>query len=153
MPLSIFVLYLVVKKFKWQAMWIILFAAIMILLSDQLSNIFKDWVARPRPTHDPGLTGIHTVNGYVGGKYGFYSAHASTNLALAIYLILVLSDRYKYFTPLILLWAFFMAYTRIYLGVHYPGDILAGWLAGSLIGFCSGLVCLRFLRQNPDQYP
>ena len=121
-----------------------LFAAIMIIFSDQLSNVVKDWIARPRPTHEPGLTVIHTVNGYTGGQYGFYSAHASTTMAIAIFLIRILKNQYRYFAPLILLWAFFMAYTRIYLGVHYPTDLVAGWLAGGLIGWCSWAAYSRF---------
>jgi undecaprenyl-diphosphatase len=147
LPLYLFLLYLVIRQYKWQSLWILLFAAIMILVSDQLSNVFKDWLARPRPTFEPGLTGIHTVNGYTGGQNGFYSAHASNTLAIAIFLILILQSRYKYFMPLILFWAAFMSYTRIYLGVHYPLDIFAGWLAGSLIGFCAALLCLRVIRQ------
>lgn len=150
LPLYILLVYLVFRKYKWQTLWILVFASVMIILSDQLSNVFKDWVGRPRPTHEPGLTGIHTVNGYLGGQYGFYSAHASTNMAVAIFLILILKNSYSYFSPLILLWAVFMAYTRIYLGLHYPGDIFAGWLAGGLIGFCSGLFCMRFVRTQPD---
>ncbi len=147
LPLYLLFFYLVIRQYKWQSFWILLFAAIMILVSDQLSNVFKDWVVRPRPTFEPGLTGIHTVNGYTGGQYGFYSAHASNTLAVAIFLILILKNRYKYFTPLILFWAAFMSYTRIYLGVHYPLDIIAGWLAGSLTGFCAALLCLRIVRQ------
>ena len=148
MPLYLGLLYLAIRQYKWDALVILLFVALMVLLSDQLSNVFKDWIARPRPSHEPGLSGIHTVNGYLGGHYGFYSAHGSTNLALAIFLILIFRGKFKYFPPLIILWAFFMAYTRIYLGVHYPGDIMAGWIAGSFIGFCTGLLCLRFVHQT-----
>jgi undecaprenyl-diphosphatase len=148
LPLYLLMLCLIIKQYKWQTLWILIFTAIMILLSDQLSNIFKDWVARPRPTFEPGLTGIHTVNGYIGGKYGFYSAHASNNMAIAIFLILILRNRYKYFSLLILSWAVFMAYTRIYLGVHYPGDILAGLFAGALIGWGFGLLCIWFVYKK-----
>ena len=149
-PLYLILFYLVFRKYRWQGLWILLFAALMILLSDQLSNVFKEWIVRLRPTHEPGLTGIHTVNGYVGGQLGFYSAHASTTMAVALFLILILGNSYRYFSPLILLWAVFMAYTRIYLGVHYPGDILAGWLAGTLIGFCFGVGCLQFVRKQAE---
>jgi undecaprenyl-diphosphatase len=147
LPLFLLFFYFVFKKYKWQTLWVLLIIALMILVSDQLSNVFKEWFARPRPTHKEGLTGIHTVYGYTGGEYGFYSGHASNSMAIAIFLILILRNKYRYFSALILSWAAFMAYTRIYLGVHYPLDILAGCLAGSLIGFCSGLLCLRFVRQ------
>jgi len=151
LPLYLLLLYLVIRRYKWQSVWIILFAAITILVSDQLSNFVKEWMARPRPTHEPGLTGIHTVYGYTGGQFAFYSAHASTNLAIAIFLIMMLKNQYRYFALLILCWAFFRAYTRIYLGVHYPGDLVAGWLAGALIGWCAGLACTWFVRQKPEK--
>ncbi len=146
LPFYLILTYLAVKQYKWQTLWIILFAVVMIFISDQLSNIFKDWIMRLRPTHEPGLTGIHTVNGYKGGLYGFYSAHASSNMAVAIFLIMILGYKYRWLSPLILFYAFFMSYTRIYLGVHYPADIIAGWLAGGLIGLCSALACQRLVR-------
>ena len=145
LPLFMLLLFLVIRKYRWQTLWILLFATLMILVSDQLSNIIKDLVARPRPTHEPGLSGIHTVLGYTGGQYGFYSAHASTTMAIAVFMIILLQIQNRYFTLLMLCWAFFMAYTRLYLGVHYPADLLAGWLAGGLIGWGSGWTCQWFV--------
>jgi len=148
LPLYVLLLYLVIRKYKWQALWILLFATLMIIFSDQLSNIFKDLVARPRPTYEPGLTRIHTVNGYLGGQSGFYSAHASNNLAIAVFMIILLGRPFRYFSVLMLAWAFFMSYTRIYLGVHYPVDILAGWIAGGLIGWGFGSFCKWFISEK-----
>jgi len=147
LPFYVLLLYFVIRRYKWQSVWILLFAALMIIFSDQLSDFFKDWVARPRPTHEPGLTGIHTVNGYIGGQFGFYSAHASTNLAIAVFMIILVRP-FRCFPILMLSWAFFMAYTRIYLGVHYPADTLAGWIAGGLIGWSFGFLCQWFLSKN-----
>lgn len=147
LPLYGLLLYLVIRRYRWQTLWILLFAVCMIVFSDQLSNIFKAWVVRPRPTHETGLTGVHTVNGYLGGQFGFYSAHASTNLAIAVYTIILLGSPFRYFPSLILAWAFFMAYTRIYLGVHYPFDILAGWIAGAFIGWGFGQLCGWVVRK------
>lgn len=145
-PLYLALLYLVVKNYKWQTLWILLFTILMIIVSDQVSNFFKDWFMRLRPTHEPGMTGIHTVHGYTGGMYGFYSAHASSNMAIAIFLIMILGDKYRWLFPVVLFYALFMSYTRIYLGVHYPADIIAGWFAGSLIGFLSAMICLHLVR-------
>jgi undecaprenyl-diphosphatase len=141
LPLYFLLLYLVVKRYKWQALWIVFFAVLMIFVSDQLSNCFKEWVGRPRPSHEPGLTAIHTVDGYLGGQFGFYSGHASNNMAIAVFMIILLGKPFRYFPVLMIAWAFFMAYSRVYLGVHYPGDILAGWIAGGLIGWGSGSLC------------
>jgi undecaprenyl-diphosphatase len=151
LPLYLFLLFLVIRLYKWQTFWILMFAALMIIVSDQLSNIFKDWVARPRPTYEPGLPIIHTVNGYLGGQFGFYSAHASTNLAIAVFLICIFQKRFRYFSPFIIAWAFFMAYTRIYLGVHYPGDIIGGWIAGGLIGWGFGILTMWYISRGIQQ--
>ncbi len=141
LPFYLVLLIFVIRRYHWRTLWVMLFAACMVLTSDQLSNLVKDWVARPRPTHEPALTGIHTVNGYLGATFGFYSAHASNNLALAVFLIRVLGSPFRFFPAMMLLYAFFMAWTRIYLGVHYPGDIVAGWIAGGLIGWGFGSLC------------
>ena len=144
-PLYVLLLYFLILRFRWQVLWILLFTALMIIVSDQLSNIVKELVARPRPSHEAGLSGLHTVNGYRGGQFGFYSAHASTNLAIAVFMIILLGRPFPYFSTLMLAWAFFMSYTRVYLGVHYPGDILAGWIAGGLIGWGFGQLCGWFI--------
>jgi undecaprenyl-diphosphatase len=149
LPLFLFLLYLTIRTFKWQTLWILLFTAILIGISDQLSVFFKEWIARPRPTHNTGVTGIHIVNGYTGGQFGFYSSHASTTMAVAVFLVLMMKSRFPFLLPLMLFWAVFMSYTRIYLGVHYPGDILVGILIGAAIGYTGALVCKGFLRKNP----
>lgn len=135
LPLYLLVLFIVIREFRWRILWVLLFVALMILVSDQLSNLFKEWIARPRPTHETGLQGVHTVYGYTGGVYGFYSAHASNTMAIAIFLIFLLKNKYKALSIVLFLWALFMGYTRIYLGVHFPGDIITGFIIGSLIGY------------------
>jgi len=134
-PLYLLLLFVVIRDYRWNALLIIFFAALMIIVSDQLSNLVKEWIARPRPTHETGLQGVHTVYGYTGGTYGFYSAHASNTMAIAIFLIFLLKNKNKAISVLLFLWAIFMGYTRIYLGVHYPGDVISGFIAGSLIGY------------------
>jgi undecaprenyl-diphosphatase len=138
LPLYVFLLYLVVRKFGWKSVWVFLLAAVMITLSDQLSNLVKEWVARPRPTHTDGLSGVHIVQGYLGGEFGFYSAHASSNMAIAIFSLILLGQPFRYFPALMLFYALFMSYTRIYLGVHYPLDILTGWMVGGFLGWGFG---------------
>ncbi|MEI7981610.1 MAG: phosphatase PAP2 family protein [Bacteroidota bacterium] len=153
LPLFLFLLYLTVHRYRWQALWILIFVTLMVTFSDQLSNLCKEWVARPRPTHEPGVGELHTVYGYTGGLYGFYSAHASTTMAIAVFMIMLMRDRYRFLAPLLLLWAFFMSYTRIYLGVHYPGDILFGMMMGAGIGYVTGRLCLTFLDWKSPLIP
>ena len=102
LPLYGLLLYLVIRRYKWQAIWVVLFAVLMIIVSDQLSNFFKDFIERARPTYEPGLRGVHTVNRYLGGQFGFYSAHASTNLAIALYFIILLERPFRFF-PMVML--------------------------------------------------
>jgi undecaprenyl-diphosphatase len=148
-PFFLFLFFLVIRHWGWNSIWILIVTALLVLMSDQLANVFKDGFERLRPSHQPGLMGIHLVNGYAGGNFGFYSGHASTTMAIAVYLIILLRSRYSLAVPVMLGWSLFMSYTRIYLGVHYPGDILMGWLMGSGIGFLAGQVCIRVVRRYP----
>ena len=101
-------------------------------LSDFVSSgIIKPWICRLRPTHEPALAGmLHLVNGYTGGMYGFVSSHAANTMACA--LLFSLLYRNKYATVALMLWVALNCYSRMYLGVHYPGDIIGGLLVGAL---------------------
>jgi undecaprenyl-diphosphatase len=134
LPLYLVFLFLVVKEYKWQTLLVIIVTTIMIAVSDQLANLSKDFFQRLRPSNEPGLT-VHLVNAYKGGLYGFYSAHASNTFALAVFLVLLLGKSSRWFIIVAIPWAVLMSYTRIYLGVHYPGDTITGILIGSLLGF------------------
>jgi undecaprenyl-diphosphatase len=147
LPVYLVFLFLVIKEYRWQALWIIFFAALMILASDQLANLVKDATQRLRPSHETGLE-VHLVNAYKGGTYGFYSAHASNTFSVAIFLMVLLGRSWRYFFIPVLVWAFFMSYTRIYLGVHFPGDTLAGILAGVLMGYLFARICLFAMEKT-----
>lgn len=142
-PLYLIFIALIIKQFKWQSIWILAGIGLTILLSDQLASGFmKPFFARLRPSHSPDLDGlVHTVNGYTGGMFGFASSHAANSFGLATFLWLAFKEQYKWFVW-IFLWAFIVAYSRIYLGVHYPGDILIG----GLIGFGFGHLSYRLQR-------
>ncbi len=144
LPLYLFFLFFVIRKYKWNTLVILVFATLMILASDQLSNLVKDTVHRLRPSNQPGLM-VHIVEAYKGGTYGFYSAHATNNCSVVIFLIILLGRKYPYVYIPAILWLLFTSYTRIYLGVHYPGDIFAGWIAGSLIGYLFAKVTLKVI--------
>ncbi|MCX6247101.1 MAG: phosphatase PAP2 family protein [Bacteroidetes bacterium] len=137
-PLYLYFLLFVIRKYKWNTLWILVFATLMILASDQLSNLVKDSVQRLRPSRQPGLV-VHIVEAYKGGTFGFYSAHATNTFCVVVFLIVTLGKKYWYVILPAVCWSLLMSYSRIYLGVHYPGDILAGWIAGGLIGYLFGM--------------
>ena len=96
------------------------------------SGILKDWVARPRPTRVPELDGVlHLVNGYRSGRYGFVSSHAANTMAVALLFSLIW--RKKIATIGLMLWVAANCYSRMYLGVHYPTDILGGLIVCALV--------------------
>ena len=108
------------------------------------SGILKDWVARPRPTRVPELEGVlHLVNEYRSGQYGFVSSHAANTIAVALLFSLIW--RNKIATIGLMLWVAANCYSRMYLGVHYPTDILGGLIVGSLVAVLAYWV-LRWVR-------
>ena len=107
------------------------------------SGILKDWVARPRPSRVPELEGVlHLVNGYKSGRYGFVSSHAANTMACGLLFSLIW--RKKITTCGLMLWVAANCYSRMYLGVHYPLDILGGLIVGALVAWAA-FVMLRSL--------
>lgn len=107
------------------------------------SGILKDWVARPRPTRVPELEGVlHLVNGYKSGQYGFASSHAANTMACGLLFSMIW--RNKIATAGLMLWVALNCYSRMYLGVHYPTDIIGGLLIGALVAVAAYQV-LRLL--------
>lgn len=134
-PFYIILLYFLLKNFKINGfIFILIFIALGVTVSDQLSNVFKYGFERLRPCHDPQLSSIiRKVK--CGGQFGFYSAHSSNSFFLATFLGLLFQNKVKYLPLILFLWAMIVAYSRIYLGVHFPLDILVGAFMGIMIGF------------------
>lgn len=135
LPLAVLLLYVVIRGNKWQNVLIVILSiALAITLADQLaSGVCKPLVARLRPSQDPLLSGVIDIVGdYRGGRYGFFSSHAANTCAVATFLSLLF--RNKGLTIALYSWTLLNCWTRVYLGVHYVGDLLVGLLWGTIVG-------------------
>ena len=152
-PAAVVLLYVIFKNCKLsQGMLVLLTLAVVVLCADQFSSgLCKNYFMRFRPSQEPALTDlVHIVNGYRGGAYGFISSHAANTFAIAVFVSLLIRNGWLAFT--MLFWALVPSYSRIYLGVHYPGDIIFGAIAGSVIAII-GYVIFLFLQKKLFRNP
>jgi len=145
-PLYLAILLYLGFTYKRKFLIIVPFIIIAVTLADQVSvQLFKDIFMRLRPCHEPSLAGmVHLVKGECGGLYGFVSSHASNSFNVALLSLMFIKKRW--YTICIVLWASVIGYSRIYLGVHYPGDVICGAMVGAFIGW--GLYKLYELTDN-----
>lgn len=129
-PFYLFILWLIYARMGWKILILsIITLALMVACADQTATLAKTYLPKFRPTHyEPIAAQVHTVNGYVGGWYGTISSHAANCFGLALFTSLLI--RRRWFAWMMFVWAALVAYSRIYLGVHYPMDILIGTLEG-----------------------
>ena len=134
-PLYIATLIYFVYKQKYKAIITIILAIGVIALADQISvNLFKNVFLRYRPCHNTDIKDlVHIVHGHCGGQYGFVSSHAANAFGFASFSALVLQKRN--ISVALIIWAIIVSYSRVYLGVHYPADIIGG----AILGLSSGL--------------
>jgi len=141
-PFYAVLIFFVIRKYKWQSAWILLAVIVLIVLSDQGGNLVKNIVQRPRPCKDPEIGHlVILVNDYCRGAFGFVSNHASNSFALAGFISLLF--RKKWIMAGMMIWAAVVSYSRIYLGVHYPGDVAGGALLGLLLAW----IVYKFLKE------
>lgn len=133
---------------KWQRGLVqILLLICAVGMADYIaSGIMKPFFERLRPCQDPSLDHLITLVGSCGGKYGFASSHAANSASLAGGLFFMFRQRWPKFTIWMICWALIVGYSRIYVGVHYPGDVLAGMFVGILTSF---VFCYVIYQQTP----
>lgn len=133
-PFFLLLLYLILKKLGTkQTLFLLLFVAVLVTISDQTTNLFKNSFQRLRPCNNPEINSFIRIVQF-RDSFSFFSGHAANTMAVATFLYLILHRYYRYF-GLLFLWPLIFAYSRIYLGLHYPLDIISGYLFGFLLGF------------------
>lgn len=162
------VMYVVTNTFSWsvvivalfwvifrnnkmkESLLILLFMVLLITVADRIcSGWIKPTIARWRPTQDPQLMYmVDVVRGYRGGRYGFFSGHACNTMCMAVFLSCLF--RYWKLTLTLLFWSLTTTFTRIYLGVHYVGDVLVGWSVGIILGLLFYLIYFRVCKIYMD---
>lgn len=134
--LYLFLALLYLKRTNLKSFLVLLLSvALLILVTDQVTNLFKDGFQRLRPCHDPTLSKmVRLVKSSCGGLYGYFSGHASNSFALAVFFSCIFGVKYRKLPFVLLFVAFLVAYSRVYIGVHYPLDIVSGMTFGALVG-------------------
>ena len=137
LPLFILIIFFLFKKNGTKGLFVILlFISVLILFTDQFTNVVKDFTQRLRPCRLDNLEGLLREIDITCGKYGFFSAHAANSVSVTIFIINCVDESVKKFLkPVLILWVMIFSYSRIYLGVHYPLDTVFGLSFGIFSGF------------------
>lgn len=147
-PFYVILFYFIYKSFPAKKLiFILIFIALGITVSDQLAGVFKIGIARLRPCHEPLM--LEQMRMVVcGGQYGFYSSHSSNSFFLVSFLSILIGKKYKFLPYILVIWAILVSYSRIYLGVHYPLDITFGAAVGFLLGGIFANLVKKVLYRN-----
>ena len=149
-PLYALLIVFLIWKYRWQGVLAVLLLILSVVFADQLtSGLMKPFFARPRPCHEPSLAEQINLLKYCGGPYGFASSHAANAFAVALFSGHLLRRYGKWILWAWIIWAVAISYSRVAVGVHYPGDILVGGLLGGLIGWA----LYRLFRKVKDRVP
>jgi undecaprenyl-diphosphatase len=145
-PLFLFMFFLIFKAYGWKKGVLLIFiVAILVTFSDQFVNLIKDYFGRLRPNNDPSINKLIRIL-KTPHSFSFVSGHSTTSFAVTIFVIATLKKHYNY-TLLFLFWPLLFAYSRIYVGVHFPIDIFMGMLLGITLGSVFYKISILFLRK------
>lgn len=148
-PLYLVLIIALFRQFGWQAMYSVIAVILLVIVSDQITSSFmKPFFGRYRPCHDPEIGHLVRIVTKCGGSFGFVSSHASNSFSVTTFFILLFSRTHRYAWWL-LIWPLLFSYSRIYLGVHYPLDVLGGALVGIILGYLAYLGTEKFSRTVP----
>lgn len=149
--LLVFYFVRLLKKWSWVAL---VTTAITIVITDQLSSsLIKPWIGRLRPCNDPSLAEQVQLIVNCGSGFSFVSSHAANHFGIACFLIVMLQHRLKWILPVALFWAALVSFAQVYVGVHYPLDVICGGLLGVAIGILTGKICKGILiKHNPQVF-
>ena len=145
-PLYVLIIFLLVKKLKAnEAVLIFLMVIMLIVSSDQLSaTLLKNFFHRLRPCHNEEIKNLIHLVGDCGGQFGFVSSHAANCFALFTFLIIIFHKQIPHLKYVFFLWPVLVSYSRIYLGVHYPGDVFCGAVLGIILGYLFSKIYFYF---------
>lgn len=146
-PFFILVFYVVYRKLgRVSFLYLLLFMAVLLVVTDQSANAFKNYFMRLRPCNEPALEGLIRVVKH-SHSFSFYSGHATNSMATTVMIFALLRPYYKY-AALLFLFPLIFAYSRIYLGLHYPGDILTGYFFGAVYGYGTYRLYRKFVLKH-----
>ncbi len=145
-PFFLLLFFLLFKAYGWKkGLLLIVITALLVAFSDQFVNLIKDYFGRLRPNNDPSINNIIRIL-KTPSSFSFVSGHSTTSFAVITFMIVTLKKHYKY-PFLLLFWPILFAYSRIYVGVHFPIDIFIGMLLGTTIGYIFYKISTVFLRK------
>ncbi|WP_207427231.1 phosphatase PAP2 family protein [Pedobacter sp. SYSU D00535] len=144
-PLYLFIVVFLVRNYKKTGWMCTLFLLVTFAISDFMSSsLIKPAVQRLRPCNEPGFYDDIITRVACGTGFSFPSTHATNHFAIAVFLIVIFQEKFKWVLPIGILWAFSIAFAQVYVGVHFPADVTIGALLGSMIGYIVATLFLNF---------